>query len=79
MNITAVVARLAEILELPNGTNGPGLGLDFFLFDAQARKDWEAFLDDLHLRGVSQVAPIPLPEPQAAPPLRSRLTCRVIT
>jgi hypothetical protein len=65
INITAVVARHAEALEL-GGSEGPGLGLDFFLFDARAKQAWSTFLGDLRTNGS--------PAPAPAAPIAPRLT-----
>lgn len=68
INITAVVARHASKLLLDNGREGPGLGLDFFLFDARAKQSWGMFLQALRQRGVSAVAPLPPGPPRPPTP-----------
>ncbi|MCA9556249.1 MAG: PilZ domain-containing protein, partial [Myxococcales bacterium] len=61
--VTAVVARHAELLHPETGAGVQGLGLDFFLFDAQAKAAWQAFIHKLHAEG-----PVPQPAPVSAPP-----------
>jgi hypothetical protein len=66
ITITAVVARHADKLDAGQGTNSPGLGLDFFLFDARAKQMWAQFLSELRRKGVPAAAPLippPAPEP----------------
>lgn len=46
--VTAVVARHAALLHPESGAPVEGLGLDFFLFDAQAKAAWQAFIRRLH-------------------------------
>lgn len=57
ISITVVVARHADKLKRRDGGEAPGLGLDFFLFDARAKQSWSVFLQALRQRGVSDVAP----------------------
>lgn len=60
ISVTAMVARQADLIR-PDGQRIPGIGLDFFLFDAQAKAHWHQYLR--HLRE----APAPTPEEPAAP------------
>jgi hypothetical protein len=45
--VTAMVVRIIDRVELSNGRSGRGLGLDFFLFDARAKNEWQRFIQDL--------------------------------
>src|SRR5688572_2264282 len=68
ISITAVVARHADRLDDGRGSNSPGLGLDFFLFDARAKQSWSQFLGELRRKGAQAVAPAPPPPPAPLEP-----------
>ncbi len=61
ITVTAVVARHAELRQRDTGEPVFGLGLDFFLFDAQAKAVWQQFIRGLHTR-------VPLATPQGQRP-----------
>src|SRR5262245_35854821 len=44
IGVTAMVARAIDDLELEDGRHGPGIGLDFFLFDSRAKVEWQKFM-----------------------------------
>ncbi|MCK6547059.1 PilZ domain-containing protein, partial [Myxococcota bacterium] len=75
LSVTAVVARIAEDLELADGTRGKGFGLDFFLFDAKAKAEWQRFMARLRtepqlvntLQAAFSSAAPPAPARPAAP------------
>ncbi len=51
INVTAVVARHADLMNRETRAQTAGLGLDFFLFDASAKARWKAFLEKLRTDG----------------------------
>lgn len=67
ISVTAMVTRLADLVR-PDGQRIPGIGLDFFLFDAQAKAHWQQYLK--HLRDVGERVPeVPVAEVMAPPRL----------
>ncbi len=52
INVTAVVARHADLMNRDTRAQTAGLGLDFFLFDASAKSRWKAFLEKLRVDGT---------------------------
>ncbi|MEQ9535091.1 MAG: PilZ domain-containing protein [Deltaproteobacteria bacterium] len=52
INVTAVVARHADLMNRDTRAQTAGLGLDFFLFDASAKSRWKAFLEKLRVEGT---------------------------
>lgn len=67
ISVTAMVTRLADLVR-PDGQRIPGIGLDFFLFDAQAKAQWQQYLK--HLRDVGERVPeVPVAEVMAPPRL----------
>ncbi len=54
--VTAMVARRAALVDPTTGRQRPGMGLDFFLFDARSKMRWQAFL-----QSFSAIAPTATP------------------
>ncbi len=67
ITVTAVVARHAELTDRQTQGTIQGLGLDFFLFDAQAKTVWQDFIQNLRGRATpTKAGPPPPPQPELA-------------
>ena len=70
--VTAMVARIARLVDPSSGRSRRGMGLDFFLFDARSKARWQSFLRnhffDQGLRKPTSSAN-PAPEPMVLPPV----------
>ncbi|MEQ9496679.1 MAG: PilZ domain-containing protein [Deltaproteobacteria bacterium] len=64
INVTAVVARHADLMNRDTRAQTAGLGLDFFLFDASAKSRWKAFLEKLRVDGTGFLEEAAAPAPE---------------